>query len=167
MATKVVRRAMGNIPFATVAAFPYLLRKYLRTAEEYYSTNLIPEGAPTLSGKLRHGSTFFARTHNPGLRKNGRSGQKMPNFYAHQRKVDRRFAPIVVASVGGTYKGSETLKARRLAKGIGNRGVCLSCLHFHAVSGHFGCEGIHLADVLLAALQVAQQRHSKALATGL
>jgi len=95
----------------------------------------------------------------------------MPNFYATSGKstvVSRRF---VVASVGGTYKGSETLKARRLAKGIANRGVCLSCLHFHAVSGHFGARGLNLADVLLAvstgrsteALQGSRNRPVKAM----
>jgi hypothetical protein len=47
-ATKVVRRCTGNVPFIVGAGFPESLRSYLGQADEYYSLERLPPGAPAL-----------------------------------------------------------------------------------------------------------------------
>jgi hypothetical protein len=48
VATKVVRRGTGNVPFAVGAGFPQSLRSHLRQADAYYRKNQLPPGAPAL-----------------------------------------------------------------------------------------------------------------------
>jgi hypothetical protein len=48
VATRVVRGTVGNIPFAVAAGFPQSYRNYFGTADDYYSRNRLPRGAPQL-----------------------------------------------------------------------------------------------------------------------
>ena len=45
VATKVVRRATGTVPFAVAAGFPGSLRHHLGQAADYYRTQSLPDGA--------------------------------------------------------------------------------------------------------------------------
>ncbi len=46
--TRVVRRTVGNVPFRTVAGFPAALRIFRGEAEQHYSRQRLPKGAPKL-----------------------------------------------------------------------------------------------------------------------
>lgn len=46
VATKVVRRGTGTVPFAVGSGFPFSLRCYLGIADEYYRKKQLPPGAP-------------------------------------------------------------------------------------------------------------------------
>lgn len=46
--TRVVRRTVGNVPFYAVAGFPRAMRVYRSQADEHYSQQRLPVGAPRL-----------------------------------------------------------------------------------------------------------------------
>jgi hypothetical protein len=48
LATKVVRRCEGNVPFAVGTGFPESFRRYTGTANGHYRSNQLPAGAPPL-----------------------------------------------------------------------------------------------------------------------
>jgi hypothetical protein len=50
LATRVVRRCEGNVPFRAVSGFPSALRSHRGEANAHYGGNRLPDGAPTLSG---------------------------------------------------------------------------------------------------------------------